>query len=201
MGRCNYFIDELGIAIIEPNVRGSTGYGKTFVALDNGMKREDSVKDIGALLDWIAHAAGPRRRAACSSKAAATAATWRSPSRRTSADRIAGDDRRRRHRELRVVPREHRELSARPAARRVRRRARSGDARVPDADLAGEQRERIKAPLFVVQGRNDPRVPYTEAEQIVAAARKNGVPCGTCSPTTRATASRGRRTSTTCSTR
>jgi dipeptidyl aminopeptidase/acylaminoacyl peptidase len=54
MGRWNYFIDELGVAIIEPNVRGSTGYGKTFVALDNGMKREDSVKDIGALFDWIA---------------------------------------------------------------------------------------------------------------------------------------------------
>ena len=52
-GRWNYFIDELGIALIEPNVRGSTGYGKTFVALDNGMKREDSVRDIGTLLDWI----------------------------------------------------------------------------------------------------------------------------------------------------
>ena len=45
---------ELGYAVIHPNVRGSTGYGKTYVALDNGMKREDSVKDIGALLDWIA---------------------------------------------------------------------------------------------------------------------------------------------------
>ena len=43
--------------MIYPNVRGSTGYGKTFLKLDNGMKREDSVKDIGALLDWIAHAA------------------------------------------------------------------------------------------------------------------------------------------------
>ena len=40
--------------MILPNVRGSTGYGKTYLALDNGMKREDSVKDIGALLDWIA---------------------------------------------------------------------------------------------------------------------------------------------------
>ena len=45
---------ELGYAVIHPNVRGSSGYGKTFLALDNGMKREDSVKDIGALLDWIA---------------------------------------------------------------------------------------------------------------------------------------------------
>ena len=54
MGRWNYFVNELGIALIQPNVRGSTGYGKTFLALDNGIKREDSVKDIGALLDWIA---------------------------------------------------------------------------------------------------------------------------------------------------
>ncbi len=53
-GRNNYYLNELGVAIIYPNVRGSTGYGKTFVAMDNGMKREDSVKDIGALLDWIA---------------------------------------------------------------------------------------------------------------------------------------------------
>ena len=45
---------EIGYTVIAPNVRGSTGYGKTYVALDNGMKREDSVKDIGALLDWIA---------------------------------------------------------------------------------------------------------------------------------------------------
>jgi len=52
MGRANHFIEDLGIAIVQPNVRGSSGYGKTFLALDNGMKREDSVKDIGALLDW-----------------------------------------------------------------------------------------------------------------------------------------------------
>ena len=54
LGRNNYFINELGVAMILPNVRGSTGFGKTFLKLDNGMKREDSVKDIGALLDWIA---------------------------------------------------------------------------------------------------------------------------------------------------
>ncbi len=53
-GRYNYIINEMGIALIEPNVRGSTGFGKTFHTLDNGKLREDSVKDIGALLDWIA---------------------------------------------------------------------------------------------------------------------------------------------------
>jgi dipeptidyl aminopeptidase/acylaminoacyl peptidase len=54
----NYYLNELGVAIIYPNVRGSSGYGKTFLAADNGMKREESVKDIGALLDWIAQQPG-----------------------------------------------------------------------------------------------------------------------------------------------
>ena len=54
LGRANYFVNELGIAIISPNVRGSTGYGKTFIKLDNGARRDDAVRDIGSLLDWIA---------------------------------------------------------------------------------------------------------------------------------------------------
>src|SRR5207237_5080030 len=53
LARNNYFISELGVAMIFPNVRGSEGFGKTFLKLDNGVLREDSVKDIGALLDWI----------------------------------------------------------------------------------------------------------------------------------------------------
>ncbi|MFI5170636.1 MAG: S9 family peptidase, partial [Vicinamibacterales bacterium] len=52
-GRSNFYMDELGVAVLYPNVRGSTGFGKSFVKLDNGVLREDSVKDIGALLDWI----------------------------------------------------------------------------------------------------------------------------------------------------
>ena len=54
IGRNNYYLNEMGIALIYPNVRGSTGYGKKYLSLDNGYKREDSVKDIGTLLDWIA---------------------------------------------------------------------------------------------------------------------------------------------------
>ncbi len=54
LGRSNYYLNELGVALLYPNVRGSTGYGKTFLKLDNAYLREDSVKDIGALLDWIA---------------------------------------------------------------------------------------------------------------------------------------------------
>jgi dipeptidyl aminopeptidase/acylaminoacyl peptidase len=54
LGRQNYLLNELGIALIYPNVRGSTGYGKTFTLLDNGFQREDTYKDINALFDWIA---------------------------------------------------------------------------------------------------------------------------------------------------
>src|SRR5262245_39289085 len=53
-GATQFYVNELGIAVIYPNVRGSSGYGKTYLKLDNGEKREDSIKDIGALLDWIA---------------------------------------------------------------------------------------------------------------------------------------------------
>ena len=52
-GADNYFINELGIVKIYPNIRGSNGYGKTFLRLDDGYKREDAIKDIGSLLDWI----------------------------------------------------------------------------------------------------------------------------------------------------
>ncbi|MFP6584801.1 MAG: prolyl oligopeptidase family serine peptidase [Candidatus Hydrogenedentota bacterium] len=54
LGSNNYFVQELGMTVIYPNVRGSSGYGKTFLQLDNGFKREDSYKDINSLLDWIA---------------------------------------------------------------------------------------------------------------------------------------------------
>ena len=53
LGRNNYYLNEQGIALIFPNVRGSTGYGKTFLKLDNGVNRDHTHKDIGALLDWI----------------------------------------------------------------------------------------------------------------------------------------------------
>ncbi len=54
LGRLNYFIKEMGFAILQPNVRGSSGYGKTFLDLDNGLLREDSVGNGRAQnFDWI----------------------------------------------------------------------------------------------------------------------------------------------------
>ncbi len=175
LGRTHYFIEELGIAVIRPNVRGSTGYGKTFLSLDDGMKREDSVKDIGALLDWIA-----RQPGLDASRVMITGGSYggyMSLAVATHyADRIAGA--------IDVVGISNfvTFLQNTESYRRDLRRVEYGDERDPamrefmlrTAPL--NNAEKITQPLFVVQGRNDPRVPYTEAEQIVARVRQNGTP-------------------------
>ena len=53
LGRSNYFLNEMGIALLYPNVRGSLGFGRKFSQMDDGRGREGAIKDIGALLDWI----------------------------------------------------------------------------------------------------------------------------------------------------
>jgi dipeptidyl aminopeptidase/acylaminoacyl peptidase len=175
LGRWNYFVDVLGIALIEPNVRGSTGYGKTFVTLDNGMKREDSVKDIGALLDWIR--GQPDLDADRVLVEGGSYGGYMVLGVATLfPDRIAGAI------DVVGIANFVSFLENTESYRRDLRRVEYGDERYPamrefltrisPVTNAGK----IKAPLFVVQGKNDPRVPYTEAEQIVAAARKNDAP-------------------------
>jgi dipeptidyl aminopeptidase/acylaminoacyl peptidase len=175
LGRNNYFVEEMGIAVIQPNVRGSSGYGKTFIALDNGFKREDSVKDIGALLDWIAKQ--PNLDASRVVVTGGSYGGYMSLAVSTHyADRIAGA--------IDVVGISHfvTFLHNTESYRRDLRRVEYGDERDP---AMREHLERISPltnaskitkPLFVVQGRNDPRVPWTEAEQIVQKARANGTP-------------------------
>ncbi len=175
MGRFNYLINELGIAVIQPNVRGSSGYGKTFLSLDNGYKREDSVKDIGALLDWIA-----TQPDLDVNKVVVLGGSYGGYMSLASAvlfnDRIAGA--------IDVVGISNfvTFLETTESYRRDLRRVEYGDERDPAmrtfltkiSPLTNASK--IKKPLFVVQGKNDPRVPYTEAEQIVAAVKKNNVP-------------------------
>ena len=175
MGRWNYYIDELGIAVIEPNVRGSTGYGKTFVALDNGIRREDTVKDIGALFDWIA--AQPDLDATRIIVEGGSYGGYMSLAVATHyGERIAGAI------DVVGIANFVSFLERTESYRRDLRRVEYGDERDPamrefltrisPVNNAG----RLRTPLFVVHGKNDPRVPYTEAEQIVTAARRNGVP-------------------------
>ena len=175
LGRWNYFVNELGIAIVSPNVRGSTGYGKTFVALDNGMQREDAVKDIGALLDWIA--AQPDLDAKRVVVEGGSYGGYMALGVATLfAHRIAGAI------DVVGIANFVSFLENTESYRRDLRRAEYGDEREPAmrAFLTKispvNNAARIRAPLFVVHGRNDPRVPYTEAEQIVASARRNGAP-------------------------
>ncbi len=173
--RNNYLVNDLGIALIYPNVRGSTGFGKTFLALDNGVKREDSVKDIGALLDWIKEQ--PDLDASRVMVSGGSYGGYMSLAVSTHyADRIAGA--------IDVVGISHFTtfLTNTETYRRDLRRAEYGDERDPQMRAFFEKiaplnnAAKIKKPLFVVQGRNDPRVPYTEAEQIVAQLKKQNTP-------------------------
>ena len=175
LGANNYLIDELGATLIFPNVRGSSGYGKTFLNLDNGRKREDSVKDIGALLDWIATQPDlDKDRVMVTGGSYGGYMTLASMTHFNARFRCALD----------VVGisnwitfLEHTE-----AYRRDLRRVEYGDER--DADMR-EFLQRISPianvrniskPMFIVAGKNDPRVPYTEGEQMTEAIRANGGP-------------------------
>ena len=173
--RNNYFINELGMALIQPNVRGSSGYGKSFLALDNGIKREDSVKDIGALLDWIA--TQPNLDASRVLVTGGSYGGYMTLAVATNyAERIAGA--------IDVVGISHfvTFLQNTESYRRDLRRVEYGDERDPamrahlDKISPLTNATRIKKPLFVIQGKNDPRVPFTEAEQIVAKVREGGTP-------------------------
>jgi dipeptidyl aminopeptidase/acylaminoacyl peptidase len=173
LGRNNYFINELGCAIIYPNVRGSVGYGKSFTKLDNGFQRLDSVKDIGALLDWIA--ADPRFDR---NRIMITGGSYGGYMTLACAveynNRIACA--------LDVVGISHfgTFLKNTESYRRDLRRVEYGDERNPEMNAFFETMAplnnagRITKPLFVVQGGNDPRVPLSEADQIVAKVKSNG---------------------------
>ena len=173
LGRDNYFLLELGTALIAPNVRGSTGYGKTFSKLDNGLKREDSVKDIGALLDWIA--GQPELDASRVMVTGGSYGGYMTLATATMYDRriccsvaVVG------------ISNFITFLTNTQSYRRDLRRVEYGDERDPATRAFMERiapinnAGKITKPLFVVQGANDPRVPKTEADQIVATVKKNG---------------------------
>lgn len=174
-GRNNYLLTQLGVALLYPNVRGSTGYGKSFTKLDNGTLREDSVKDIGALLDWIATDAtldADRIMVTGGSYGgymSLAVATHYAPRIRCSVD-IVG------------ISNFVTFLERTEAYRRDLRRVEYGDERDPAMRAFLEKisplnnAARIAKPILVAQGKNDPRVPLHEAEQIVATLRKRNVP-------------------------
>src|SRR4051812_48126355 len=175
LGRSNYYLKELGVAVVFPNVRGSSGYGKTFLALDNGFNREKSYQDIGALLDYI------KTRPDLDSDRifiiggsyggfmSLQVSTNYSDKICCSLDYVGISN---------LVT----FLENTSGYRRDLRRVEYGDERDPkmrafmEKIAAVNNADKIKKPIFVVQGFNDPRVPRTEAMQMVQKIRASGVP-------------------------
>lgn len=168
-----FYVRELGVAVLLPNVRGSEGYGKSYLQLDNGMKREDSVKDIGALLDWIA-----RQPELDAQRVAVIGGSYGGYM--SLASMTHYNDRLRAGIDIVGISDFVTFLTNTSDYRRDLRRVEYGDERDPAmrsflekiSPLASVKK--ITRPMLIAQGANDPRVPRTEAEQIVASIRKQG---------------------------
>jgi dipeptidyl aminopeptidase/acylaminoacyl peptidase len=169
------WIAELGVAIIAPNVRGSTGYDNEYVSLDNGFQREDAVKDIGALLDWIA-----TQPDLDGTRVAVYGGSYGGYM--TLASAVHYSKRLKAGVDVVGISNFVTFLENTEDYRRELRRREYGDERNPEMRAFLERIsplnniDRIELPLLVVQGQNDPRVPVTESEQIVAALRQRGQP-------------------------
>ncbi len=174
MGSDNYYLNELGVGIFFPNVRGSTGYGKRFVSLDNGpFRREDSVKDMAALIDAVA--ADP---AVDPAKIGLTGGSYGGYMCYAAAVQLK--DKLTATTCIVAISNFVSFLENTNPYRQDLRRVEYGDERIP------AQRAKLTAispltrvgeitrPMFVITGANDPRVPKSEADQMVAAIRKNG---------------------------
>lgn len=171
--RWNYLTDHLGVAVLYPNVRGSAGYGKTFLTLDDGLRREDSVKDIGAYLDWVGGQPGLDAKrvgvygASYGGFMVLSSLAMHGERLRCGIDVVG-------------ISNFQTFLQNTQDYRRDLRRAEYGDERDPVvAEFLRRispltRVDRIRKPLLVVQGLNDPRVPVTEAEQMVKALRTQG---------------------------
>jgi dipeptidyl aminopeptidase/acylaminoacyl peptidase len=174
-GRDNYYINELGVAIIYPNVRGSTGYGKSFQKLDNGFLREGSYQDINALLDWI-----QTQPDLDASRVLITGGSYGGfmtlAIATTYNDRICCS--------VDIVGPSNLVtfLEHTSGYRQDLRRVEYGDERDPkmreflERIAPANKAKNITKPLFVIAGKNDPRVPVTESQQMVSIVRQNGTP-------------------------
>jgi dipeptidyl aminopeptidase/acylaminoacyl peptidase len=166
-------LTDLGMAVLLPNVRGSDGYGKAYLAADDGVKREQSLKDIGATLDFIG-----RQPDLDPSRVAATGGSYGGymtlasvafyPERFRAAVDVVG------------ISSFSTFLNGTAAYRRDLRRVEYGDERNPEVRAVLERisplnsADKIRVALYVLAGKNDPRVPQGEAEQIVRAVRGHG---------------------------
>ncbi|MEW5854026.1 MAG: alpha/beta fold hydrolase [Myxococcota bacterium] len=170
-----YWVNELGAAVLLPNVRGSSGYGKSYLQLDNAEKREDSVKDIGKLLDWIA-----TRPELDKTRVGVIGGSYGGYM--VLASMAHFNDRLRCGVDVVGISNFVTFLERTESYRRDLRRVEYGDER--DAKMRAFLQsisptnlvQKISKPMFVAQGANDPRVPASEAEQMVTALRTRKTP-------------------------
>jgi len=173
LGSNNYYTNEMGVAIIFPNVRGSSGFGKTFIAKDNGFLREDSVKDIGALLDWIA-----QQPELDKDKIMIMGGSYGGYMTLATAYHYA--DKIKCSVDIVGISNFNTFLKNTEEYRRDLRRVEYGDERIPEMAAFFEKMaplnniDKIKKPMFIIQGTNDPRVPVTEATQMRDKLKANG---------------------------
>lgn len=171
----NYLVNELGVAVISPNVRGSTGYGKSYLKLDNGYRREESVKDIGALIDWIA-----KQPELDASRIAVWGGSYGGYM--VLASMVHYSDKLKCGVDVVGISNFVTFLQNTEDYRKDLRRVEYGDER--DAKMKefllsispANQVDKITKPLFIIQGLNDPRVPASESEQMKQNLRNNGKP-------------------------
>lgn len=169
------WLAELGVAVIAPNIRGSTGYDSQYLALDNGVLREDAVKDIGALLDWIA-----TQPELDENRVAIYGSSYGGYIVLASA--VHYSDRLRAGVDVVGISNFVTFLENTEDYRRDFRRLEYGDERDPEMRAFLQNisplthADRIDIPLLVVQGRNDPRVPAAQSERIVMALKLRGRP-------------------------
>jgi dipeptidyl aminopeptidase/acylaminoacyl peptidase len=169
----SYLTNELGVAVMFPNVRGSSGYGKTYLKLDNGMKREESVKDIGALLDWIA-----KQPELDASRVAVYGGSYGGYM--VLASMVHYNDRIRCGIDVVGISNFVTFLQNTEDYRKDLRRVEYGDERDPKMKefllsiSPANRTDKITKPLFIIQGLNDPRVPASESEQMKAKMQSKG---------------------------
>jgi dipeptidyl aminopeptidase/acylaminoacyl peptidase len=169
----SFLTNELGVAVIEPNVRGSSGYGKSFLKLDNGYNREDSVKDIGELINWIA--TQPELDA---SRIAVYGGSYGGYM--VLASMVHFNDKIRCGIDVVGISNFVTFLQNTEDYRKDLRRVEYGDERDPKMKefltkiSPANQAEKITKPLFIIQGLNDPRVPASESEQMKARMQEKG---------------------------
>lgn len=171
----SYLNNELGVAVIAPNVRGSSGYGKSYLKMDNGILREESVKDIGALIDWITTQPELDPSRICVYGGSYGGYMVLASMVHFSSKLKCGVD-------VVGISNFVTFLKNTESYRRDLRRVEYGDEQIPEMNAFLEKIsplnnvEKITKPLFIIQGQNDPRVPVTEAEQMKNKLRQAGKP-------------------------